>query len=322
LCDISKTSFILLGLECTDSIIASLDQNVSKYAKSFFEKNLKIINSSTEERKIHTDKKTQYYKPQIIIRCIELFSTLIERLNNDSLQYIDPEQCFYLLHGHLEDQDFTIRQNSLSLAYQIAKSCPSLLNNSVHNLAESLIRNLEPTQNNADDSFESCRHNAVLAIGEFAITYRENFQKYLPHCAGIISQILASNRIYRGIGQTLSVTIGQIALVEPDIVAPILGSFLKNFCLNVVAIRVHDDSTRQASMGILQAMLKNLQAVSDNLLHVCNFLVHLERESQELNNLARQVLSEFIDLAGKNWYAFYENLPMHIKQTLKERFIQ
>jgi len=216
-----------------------------------------------------------------------------------------------------------LRQITLALAYQIAKSCPSLLNNYIDNIAEPLIKNLDAPPNDMTDLSVSYRNNAVLAIGEFAIAYRENFQKYIPYCAETISKILGkSPRLHRNFGQTLSVAIGQIALVDPDTVTPLLGNFLKSFCVNIATMRNHDDSTRQASMGILQVMLKNLRAVSDNLLFVCNFLVHLERESQELNNLACQVLSEVRNLAGNHWQAFEENLPMGIRGTLRERFIQ
>ncbi len=74
---------------------------------------------------------------------------------------------------------------------EIVKACPGFFNNYVEKIAEILNQNLNFEPN--DPSTMACYNNAIFAVGEFALAYRQSFRKYIPDFAKNISQILAKN---------------------------------------------------------------------------------------------------------------------------------
>jgi len=87
-----------------------------------------------------------------------------------------------------------LKQIALSSAHQVAKCCPALFNNYLEKVAEALIKNLFYTPQEIDSQgiYMGCCNNASAAVGEFAIVYGEQFQKYIPDFAQKICEVFTS----------------------------------------------------------------------------------------------------------------------------------
>jgi len=76
-------------------MMTTLGENAKKYAETFIKGAFNLINCYIEKRNIG-DRKQLYQKREIALRCIELFSTFLEVLKNDALQFINSEDYFYI----------------------------------------------------------------------------------------------------------------------------------------------------------------------------------------------------------------------------------
>jgi len=180
-------------------------------------------------------------------------------------------------------------------------------------------KNKSPTE-----AYSGCCEAAVLAVEEFAHAYEEQFEKYIPTCAEKISQILnGSKRLDILFGRNLALVMLQLGHVNPDAVAPYLGSFLKRYCTYASNIADEDyhEEIEEDFKGILQIMLKNLEVTAKNVVYVCTFLAKFKSESKELIQLGSQVLHKLINIQGDQWHKFYENLPKDLQRDLKEKFL-
>jgi len=309
-------------VEVTDSLISALDKNASKYAAFFVERILYLINYYIEGRKAD-DRKDLFHKREVAIRCIDLLDTFLGILNNEALQVLSPESYFNIFHECAEDQDILLRQIILSSAKQVSKTCPALFNNYLEQVAEALIKNLiyAPQEIDSQGLYMGCCNNASATVGEFAIVYGEHFHKYIPDFAKKICEIFTTaTKLHKGVAQTLAIALGRLGFAYPEGVAPLLGSFLKRFCIVIESFTAEEIEKEQAFMGVFKVILKNPEAALTDFIYLCFTVVNFDKVSVELGQMANEILHEFKNFAGNQWPAYYEKFPPPVKKALQEKF--
>ena len=124
----------------------------------------------------------------------------------------------------------------------------------------------------------------------------------------------------RSLVENTAITIGRLGYVAPDLIAPILGSFIAPWCSSLRSIR-DDIEKEHACLGLCQMIKLNPRAPLNAMVPMCDALASWAAPSEELNGVFRAILLGYKGSIPPNqWTAFYATFPPDLRRRLTERY--
>ncbi|GAA5942297.1 Kap104p [Sporobolomyces koalae] len=308
-------------LECLSSVVIAIGPGFANYAQPVFERCIQIVRSSLIAFQQYQQDPINYDEPDktFLIVSLDLLSGLTQGLNTAITQLYsssDPPVLTLLAHC-LQHPDAPVRQSSYALLGDTAISCFPILKPLLPQFMPVLISHIEVEPRAAEVSV--C-NNAAWAAGEIALQAGPDMEPYVTPLMERLVPVLLSTKSARSLTENSAVTIGRLALVCPNTVAPHLQVFVSAWCQALADIKDNDEKD-SAFRGICSAIQANPNGISSAFGYFLNAVARWLRPSEQLNDMFRTILVAFKGMSeGSAWDAQLAHLPPMIVDRLRERY--
>ncbi|KAI5479391.1 importin beta-2 subunit [Pseudohyphozyma bogoriensis] len=308
-------------LECLSSVVIAVGQGFVPYAQPVFERCVRIVRQALVEFQTFSSNPAQYDEPDktFLIVSLDLLSGLTQGLNSSITQLYassDPP-VLTLLAMCLQHPDPGVRQSSYALLGDTAISCFPILKPSLSQFMPGLIGHIDV--NPAPAEVSVC-NNAAWAAGEIALQAGPEMEQWVQPLMERIVPVLLSSKAARSLTENSAVTIGRLAIVCPQIVAPHLQVFVSAWCQALADIKDNEEKD-SAFRGICAAIQVNPNGVATSFGFFLNAVARWTRPSPALHDMFKTILVAFKDnLEPAAWDAQLNLLPPIIASRLRERY--
>jgi transportin-1 len=141
-----------------------------------------------------------------------------------------------------------------------------------------------------------------------------------PILRELIPILLKHDELNRSLLENTAITIGRLALVAPEVGAPLLDSFIAQWSICLRSIR--DDIEKQhAFQGLARMVALNPRAPLHCMQHLCDAFASWGHPPPELNEQMQQILQGYkTSLPQDQWGQFMQSLPQDLRNRLIERY--
>lgn len=243
---VNNFNFLLKIIEDTLEI---LKINYHYYEKEIFENNFKNKNNNNQAgplNSLNDQKKSNIFDKEIVRKCFDLLSKIYISAPDFMINYGNKNLIVTYLYKYLELNEKYLNHYLIALIGEIASADKLIFNNNIKYLTNTLINNLDSYHNiNALDKDKdfimrelSICNNSIWAIGVFGISYPQSLTMDVINILIIkLIKIINLPNTNKSISQNVSITIGRIANIYPEIVSKYMEKFLKIFCLSLRNIK-------------------------------------------------------------------------------------
>jgi len=203
----------------------------------------------------------------------------------------------------------------------LCKVDPLLLKPRFKELVDLLLTHLEVPEMSKFDEMEklSACNNACWTVGLLSLFYAKEIKPYVELILKKLLKIISLPRLNKSLAQNVSICIGRLALVDPEIIACLLDEFLKQFCLS---LRYINDSAekREAFSGLCKAILHNPTGVMNYFAFFCDAICQYDNSPEELENLFQTLISSYRNTLKERWQDYFKTFPEKLKHKMTARF--
>ncbi|WOL11529.1 transportin-1 [Canna indica] len=305
-------------LECFTSIAQALGPGFSQFAEPVFQRCISLIQIQQLAKVDHVAAGVQYEK-EFIVCSLDLLSGLAEGLGSRIENLVASSNLRDLLLQCCMDQAADIRQSAFALLGDLARVCPAHLH---PRLADFLRVAAEQLSTVAIKEAASVANNACWAIGELAVQVH---QEIAPIVLTVVSCLVHVIQNPEGLNKSLlensAITIGRLALVCPELVAPHTEHFIQSWCTTLCMIR-DDYEKEDAFRGLCAIVRANPSGILSSLAYLCRAVASWhEIRSQDLHNDICHVLNGYKQMLGNGaWEQCISTLEPPVVQRLS-RFV-
>ncbi|XP_042471730.1 transportin-1-like [Zingiber officinale] len=283
-------------LECFTSIAQALGPGFSQFAEPVFQRCIGIIQIQQLAKVDYATAGVQYDK-EFIVCSLDLLSGLAEGLGSSVESLVATSNLRDLLLQCCTDQAADIRQSALALLGDLARVCPKHLYPRITDFLRVAAEQLSIT---AVKEAVSVANNACWAIGELAVQVH---QEVAPIVLTVISSLAHILQNGEGLNKSLlensAITIGRLAWVCPELVAPHVEHFIQSWCITLCMIR-DDYEKEDAFRGLCAIARANPSGTVSSLGYLCKAVASWhEIRSQDFHNEISQVLHGYKQMLGK-----------------------
>ncbi len=242
-----------------------------------------------------------------------------------------------------------VRMSAFALVGDLARQAPTLIEAGLSQLLSEAVSSIDPMHS-------ALCNNAVWAIGEVCVRCGENSAPLQPHASELVASLIPllmgnavdvdGNEIsLSGIKENAAATMGRLAIVNANFVAPELGRFLTGWCdgmskisdMNerhdafrgfVLALRANPHSIQRTEMVVKNVITTILFAViswhiptseiPSDLLHGPYRFEEFPSKFTELLTSLQQLLHDLKTSSGEVWLEVEGTMPTNVKRLLKE----
>ncbi|KPV78588.1 uncharacterized protein RHOBADRAFT_10799 [Rhodotorula graminis WP1] len=308
-------------LECMSSVVIAIGPGFGQFAEPVFSRCINLVKSSLIEAQQYQQDPVNYDEPDktFLIVSLDLLSGLTQGLNMAITQLYsasDPP-VLTLLAMCLQHPDAPVRQSSYALLGDTAISCFPILKPLLPQFMPVLVSHIEVEPRLAEVSV--C-NNAAWAAGEIALQAGADMEPYVNPLMERLVPILISSKAARSLTENSAVTIGRLAIVCPQLVAPHLQVFVQAWCQALADIKDNEEKD-SAFRGICAAIQVNPNGISTAFGFFLNAVARWSRPSEQLNEMFKTILHAFKGMTeAAAWDAQLAHLPPVIVQRLRERY--
>jgi transportin-1 len=291
-----------------------------------------------------------------IICSVDLIDGLVEGLGPNFASLVNGSPRFgptfpnvlQSIAGHINTG---VRMSAFALLGDLARKAPSLIEAGLSDLLSEAVSSIDPTHS-------AMCNNAVWALGEVCVRCGDNPGPLAPHADNLLLSLIpllmgdavdidGNPMSLCGIKENASTTMGRLAMVNPNFVAPDLGRFLLGWCDGMT--KISDPQERHdAFKGFVIALRANpssIQATGHAVGEVVNAILftifswhlpHLQEDMPdnlnsdsyefapfpeaygELLALLRQLLLDLKTSLGQEWTAIEAQMPKKVMILMKE----
>ncbi|CAL9040249.1 transportin-1-like isoform X2 [Musa acuminata AAA Group] len=282
-------------LECFTSISQALGPGFSQFAEPVYQRCIGLIQIQLLAKVDHVTAGVQYDK-EFIVCSLDLLSGLAEGLGGGIESLVAKSNLRDLLLQCCMDQIADIRQSAFALLGDLARVCPAHLH---PRLADFLSVAAEQLSAAAVKEAVSVANNACWAIGELAVQVH---QEIAPVVLAVISCLVPILQNAEGLNKSLlensAITLGRLAWVCPELMAPHVEHFIQSWCTTLCIIR-DDYEKEDAFRGLCAIVRVNPSGVVSSLAYLCKAVASWhEIRSQDLHNEICQVLNGYKQMLG------------------------
>lgn len=162
-------------------------------------------------------------------------------------------------------------------------------------------------------------------------------EPYIPSLLQRLVPVLHNKVVARSIPENAAITIGRLALVCPNAVAPMLESFMVPLYVFYLLIEsfaftplhrcqylrgIRDNQEKESAFqGLCRVAATNPTATLKNLVYFCDALVQWRQTPDHLHLVFSKVLGMFkANLGDAQWEQVTASFPQVVRQRLRERF--
>lgn len=297
-------------LECLTGVAGALRTGFQQFAPPVFKRCLTLIEKTYVQIDYALANDLEFPEIDFIVCSLDLVSGIIEGLGPNVESLVADSNLLSLLFRCMQDQTEDIRQSAFGLVGDLARTCIGHLRPVLANYIAVLTKNVAPAP-----AFVS--NNATWALGEIAVQVGPDMK---PFAADIMNNILPiiqdpDNNIR--LLENIAITIGRLGLVAPEIVAPGLATFGKNWFLSLRRIR-NEVEREHTYRGLCVLIRTNPHGVFETFALVCDAIVAYPDPSREMKEEFQKIFNGFKQaLHEQAWVAFINSLPADLKQKLQ-----
>ncbi|XP_042457340.1 transportin-1-like isoform X1 [Zingiber officinale] len=303
-------------LECFTSIAQSLGPGFSQFAEPVFQRCIGLIQIQQLAKVDHATAGVQYDK-EFIVCSLDLLSGLAEGLGGGVESLVAKSNLRDLLLQCCMDQAADIRQSALALLGDLAKVCPTHL---YPRLADFLRVAAEQLNIAAIKEAVSVANNACWAIGELAVQVHQEIAPIVLTVVSSLAHILQNGKgLNKSLLENSAITIGRLAWICPELVAPHAEHFIQSWCTTLCMIR-DDYEKEDAFRGLCAIVRANPSGIVNSLGYLCKAVASWhEIRSQDLHNEISQVLNGYKQMLGNGtWEQWVSTLePAEVQKLSK-----
>ncbi|KAG9028013.1 hypothetical protein FS837_004015 [Tulasnella sp. UAMH 9824] len=308
-------------LECLSSITMATGHGFAPYAEPVFNRCVQIVHHSLLAwEEYHRNPELDEPDRPFLIVSLDLLSGLVQGLGTtvEVLIARSNPPLLPLVGICLKHPQAPVRQSAYALIGDMAISCFGVLRMYVPTLMPEIISQIEP-----EPKFEfiSASNNAAWSVGEIALRYGQDpeFNQFVQPLIGRLIPILLNVRSPKSLTENAAVTIGRIALVAPQPVAPHLEAFAQQWCQALWEIKDNEEKD-SAFRGFCMLIQANPAGVSKHFVWFCNAVVKWKTPSPELRDMFTKILHGFKEMAGPQWNQQISTYPPPLQEALRAQY--
>lgn len=308
-------------LECLSSVVIAVGPGFVDFAQPVFQRCIQIVHQGLVEYQTFMNNPAVNDEPDktFLIVSLDLLSGLTQGLNTSITELYGASNppVLQLLAMCLQHPDSGVRQSSYALLGDTAISCFGILKPALPQFMPGLINHITVIPQPAEVSV--C-NNAAWAAGEIALQAGPDMRQWVQPLMERIVPVLLSDKAARSLTENSAVTIGRLAIVCPEVVAPHLEVFVSAWCTALADIKDNEEKD-SAFRGICAAIQINPNGVSSSFGFFLNAIARWTRPSEQLNEMFKNILVAFKSMSEPPaWEAQLNLLPPLIVGRLRERY--
>jgi len=288
-------------LECLSCVTVALGSGFKPYSQPVFKRCESLIDQILQQG-IRFGLDPENIEPpnkDFMIAALDLLSGLAEGLGGEITESVASSNVIELMLQCINDPQQEVRQSSFALLGDLSKACFPLLAPHVERFMHPLVLNMRYKS----EELSVC-NNATWAAGEIALQMQGDFKRYATSIMQPMIASLNSRDVSRTLLDNTTITIGRVALVCPEEVAPSLVHFIEKWCISVKSIRPND-ARDQATLGICGLIKRNPHHVIDYFHIFCDTIISWHDPKPELKQNFYEILHTFKGQAGEDgWQEF------------------
>lgn len=256
---------------------------------------------------------------EFVVGALDLISGLAEGLGVSIESLVGRSPLRDIIVRAVKDSDAEMRQSGFALVGDLAKACAPHIKPALADLFHSALYNLEPNMIN-QRTLSAC-NNAAWCMGELAIKCSgEEVKPFaLPALERLATLLqMPKGALPRSLVENAAITLGRIAWVCPEPLAPHAAAFLGPWCAALRGIR-DDIEKEHAFLGLCAVLQLNPQGAGNCFPSLCEAIVSWRHVGCEgLHNELIQLMQGYkAQLAGMGqWDAAMASLDPAVRQKL------
>ncbi|KAG1677077.1 hypothetical protein FOA52_001247 [Chlamydomonas sp. UWO 241] len=260
-----------------------------------------------------------------LVCALDVVSGLTEAMGPGMEALATGSQLGALLAQSCRDEEPSIRQSAFAMVGDLAKAAPGVLAPVRADVVSLALLALDPAAMTAQESIKAC-NNACWALGELVVSMGPEALAAgggAPRIAEVTAGILMHRgRLTRGILENAAITLGRVAWVAPEHVAPHLAHFVAPWCAQ---LRVISDGSEkeQAFLGLCNLISRNPEPACAAFGAVCGAVVAWRAVTSEglANSLSQvmQGMKQHLGAAG-HWGAAWASLDAAVRSKLEATY--
>eukprot|EP00245_Coleochaete_scutata_P005591 TRINITY_DN19250_c0_g1_i1.p1 TRINITY_DN19250_c0_g1~~TRINITY_DN19250_c0_g1_i1.p1 ORF type:complete len:894 (-),score=159.66 TRINITY_DN19250_c0_g1_i1:1054-3735(-) len=316
--DSDKDLFPLL--ECLTSVAQALGPAFQGFAEPVFVRCLNLIRS---QQLVKSDPaRTAHYDKEFIVCALDLLSGLCEALGPSLDGLVGRSDLRELLFTCCADEAPDVRQSAFALLGDLAKvPCVSHLQPRLQDLL-----NLATTQLQSWDALTkenvSVANNACWAIGEIAVKASQEVAGIVRNVMQCLVPVLASTEVInKSLLENSAITLGRLAWVSPDIMAPYMEHFMVPWCRALRQIR-DDIEKEDAFRGLCALVRANPSGGVASFIPMCQAIGSWhEIKSNDLKAEVASILHGYKELLqGHKWDQYVTLMEAPLREKLSRKY--
>ena len=346
---------LLTLMECLASSCVNCGLNYQPWALETFELSMSTIEACTIMISYEDDLgDVDEDMTEPIICSIDLLDGLVESMGSNFAALVNGSARFgptfpnvlLSVAGHFVPG---VRMSAFALLGDLARKAPILIEAGLSQLLSEAVSSIDPMHT-------AMCNNAVWAVGEVCVRCGDNSGPLQPHASDLVASLIPllmgnavdmdGNEIsLSGIKENAATTMGRLANVDANFVAPELGRFLTGWCDGmskisdknerhdafrgfVLALRANPHSIQRTEMDVGNTIFSILFAVLSwhiptseiptDLLHGPYRFEEFPSKYTELLTSLRQLLHDLKLSSGDAWLQIEGDMPSNVKRLMKE----
>ncbi|OMJ20196.1 Transportin-1 [Smittium culicis] len=217
-------------LECLSSISIAYGPAFESFASPCFYHCINMIQETLRQYQLElSGQDDQDYDKDLINVSLDFISAIIQALGSNSSKLIteDPDAPLLQLVGVcMNDSSPDVRQSAFALLGDLSQYCWDLIEKHVPFYMQHLIPQVDPQA-----TFVNVTNNAVWSAGEIALRSKnQNFEPFVTPLIERLLLILNNPDSAVPLQENCAIAIGRIGFCSPQILAPIVESFVERWC--------------------------------------------------------------------------------------------
>ncbi|KAI7960599.1 hypothetical protein MJO29_005667 [Puccinia striiformis f. sp. tritici] len=208
----------------------------------------------------------------------------------------------------------SVRQSAFALVGDTAISCYHLLEPFLPLFMPQIINQIDV---DAPITITSVCNNAAWAAGEIAMKAGDKMAGFIEPLLSRLVPVLNSTRVARSLTENSAVTIGRLSLACPQLIAPHIDQFIRQWCQALAEIKDNDEKD-SAFRGMCLAIEINPHGLTEGFGFWLNAVGRWSRPSTELSLKFKSLLHAFKGAMGDaQWTLTLASLTPQTAQRLQ-----
>jgi len=296
-------------LECLASLTQAVGLAFQPYALQVWQTCAQIITLSFTKLQAG-----EILEKEIIVCALDLLSAICEGLDASAESLVPQGDVLRLLLVCIQDPAPDVRQSALALVGDLSKHSIAHLGPFLPQYLPIMCQHLTLDEESytgirtarRQNPLISVANNAVWAMGELTTKVGAQMEPYTSVLLPALIKNLTCETLNPSLLQNTAITIGRLALVCPNVVAPQLDTFAVRWCYRMA--RMRDDVEKDhACRGLCSMIRLNPQGIIKAFLPFLLVVASWANPPPDLQTMFSQILEAFLANLGTTLQQFVCN---------------